>query len=377
MSDLHEEIRRLRLEIREDAARRREDLEFQEMTRGKRQEWAHDESYRDRTWLYIKSYTGDAGDRPIPGGTVFWNSPDVELFDGETLIATNELKEGNEYEVQVTVSNGGDYAATACTVDLFICDPSLSLTLNQAKFLGVQSTEVAPHDSSLLKFSFKAGAEDVGHRCLFARAYSAITKDLPLNANNFDTPADRHIAQQNLSIVKQGEAFMMEWATFFKGNMGITIRPQAALQHIVRYRFAQNLRFREARLEDQFEILETRDGRKMVDVLVEIQTLKQRATVRPGGPIIRPGNRPGNRVDPNLFPRMNLAKLKPDLIPLVGGERNRWQLEARSTVRETATRAIVGIPQMELGDGEASVYVIELHDEREQVTGGITLVVTG
>lgn len=377
MSLLQEEIRRLRLEAASDAQRRQEDREIAILMRGNR-ERGHEDSYRDSTFLYIKTFVGDNGSRPIPPGTLFWNSPDVELFDGSTLIATNELKAGHSYDVKVLVTNDGDYAATACTVDLFICHPSLALNLANAKFLGVKSIYVNAHDAAFVNFPFTASATDIGHRCLFARAYSAVSKDMPVDADWFNTATDRHTAQQNLSIIKQGEAFMMEFMPSRNNAMGIRIVPQlSSTQQLSRYHFAENKTFTEARSNQSFELLEVADTTMSSMQIHKVLNLKrqavQRLNVGRRVPILGRRNTNTSSINQDI----RLSALTEALRPVRMTDTNHWQVGIREEQTTRVVNTVLDIPHLGLKPSEAAVYQVEMFDGQGHVSGGITLVVTG
>ncbi len=164
--------------------------------------------FKDKTFLYIASYEGDVGIRPVPSGTTVWNSPNIELYNSSgELIPTNELAKGQKHRIEVKVHNDGDMTCNSCIVELFICNPSLGFNRPSATQIGIQSVNVLGHDEALVNFDFIPDEEDVGHRCLFARAYSYVTVDMPDSAETFFPRTDRHIGQQNCNIISQGNEF--------------------------------------------------------------------------------------------------------------------------------------------------------------------------
>ncbi|MEJ7914378.1 MAG: hypothetical protein WKF70_14570, partial [Chitinophagaceae bacterium] len=70
MSVLHEEIKRIRTEVAVNQDVRKTDGQLLQLMHHN-QERNNNDGYRDSTFLYVKSFTGDSGGRPIPGGTVF------------------------------------------------------------------------------------------------------------------------------------------------------------------------------------------------------------------------------------------------------------------------------------------------------------------
>ncbi len=48
--------------------------------------------YSGSTFLYIRGYDGDTGNRPIPSGTVFWLSPDiVQVFQNRPVFPCADI----------------------------------------------------------------------------------------------------------------------------------------------------------------------------------------------------------------------------------------------------------------------------------------------
>jgi hypothetical protein len=166
------------------------------------------EEFKDKTFLYIRSTDIDNGGRPLPAGTVFWNSPDIELYDSSgTLIPTNQLALNQNYTITVLVHNEGDMACNSCIVELFICNPTIGFDRAHATQIGIQTLSVQGHNTVMAKFNFTPGNDNLGHQCLFARAYSYVSADMPNSADQFYPTTDSHIGQQNLSIVSQDTTF--------------------------------------------------------------------------------------------------------------------------------------------------------------------------
>ncbi len=166
------------------------------------------ETFSDKTFLFIPAFTGDNGMRPLPPGTAYWNSPAIEIYDSaNNLIAANQMTKGNAYKITVDVWNEGDMTCNSCIVELFICSLSVGFNVANASQIGLQNIIINGHSTFRTEFSFTPGASNVGHQCLFARAYSFIDGDLPLSSTDFLVVEDRHIGQQNLSIIGQMETF--------------------------------------------------------------------------------------------------------------------------------------------------------------------------
>lgn len=162
--------------------------------------------YTGATFLYMRAYDGDTGARPVPSGITYWLSPDIEIYkDGALVDTANPLVPNQNYTLRVTVRNGGDLDCSSCMVDIFITRPSVGFSVDEMLRIGFAGTSVAAHSSTDVDFPFTAAEEMCGHRCMFARVYSLITNDFPADFVYFNTSGDRHIGQQNVNIVRQGE----------------------------------------------------------------------------------------------------------------------------------------------------------------------------
>lgn len=194
--------------------------------------------YQGTTFLFIRGFDGDTGERPIPAGQVFWISPDVELFDATGVrVPTSTIRAGEAYTIEVVVTNAGDRDCNSCAVELFLTNPALGFQVATATVLGNQLVSVARLATSTVRFPFTATADMVGHRCLFARVASFITNDLPSDWSGLNANLDRHLGQQNLDIVQQGTtySFNVHLAAQLKGkNLALTMKPNVAMAPQIR-----------------------------------------------------------------------------------------------------------------------------------------------
>jgi hypothetical protein len=165
---------------------------------------------KDTTFLYIGSYNADRGLRPLSPGTIFWNSPDIEIYKNGINVASNQITQGEQYQVIVTVRNDGDMNCPSFNLELFVTNPSLGFNLANATLLDVKRSSINRHSFKQVTFDLIANGNFVGHRCLFARVTSTSCNEFPLNANNFDAVNDRHVAQQNLTVIQQGQVISMQ-----------------------------------------------------------------------------------------------------------------------------------------------------------------------
>ena len=69
------------------------------------------------------------------------------------------------------------------------------------------STWVGSGANAAAEFSYTVPPTESGHKCLFARTFSFSPLELPIDDHQLDPRIDRRIAQQNLNIVGQSQAY--------------------------------------------------------------------------------------------------------------------------------------------------------------------------
>src|ERR1700757_1606486 len=72
-------------------------------------------------WLVIRCANGDVGARPLPGGTTFWESPDVWV---ESSLGINQPVPGQPNNVFCKITNLGLQDATGVVVQFWWANPS-------------------------------------------------------------------------------------------------------------------------------------------------------------------------------------------------------------------------------------------------------------
>jgi len=309
--------------------------------------------YNGATFLFVRAYEGDQGIRPVPANTVFWLSPDVELYDAAGIcIATSEIKDGASYTVQVVVTNGGDLDCNVCQVELYLDDPSIGFGPAASKLVGASTTAVGHGSSATVVFPFIAGPSAVGHRCLFARVSSFVTNDLPSDWAAFNACADRHLGQQNLNIVPQGQAFEF-WIQLAENRRDKTLVLTLEPNHES---------FRTARFATLGRYLLAE--RAAAPAAFEIAAQGFGAVV--------PGNEPAAREGPATRP--GGGRVAAATASLLKERESRW-LFSSANHREGMR---VDVPHLGLRRNEALPMDLRLTDRSSgEVVGGITLLVAG
>lgn len=295
------------------------------------------EMFENSSFMYMRSYVGDVGDRPF-SGTVFWTSPDIAIeplsHPGQ---ATTQLAAGQAYRVRVRLRNRGDLAVPAAKVELFLVDPTLGFTTTAATNLtlgNVPGAWVPSGGNAVAELVWTVPPALSGHKCLFARAFSFSPLELPVDLTALNPTVDRHVAQLNLNIVGQAQQFRFNLVHAPNARMRIDLRP-----------------------------------------------LKADELLRLGHPALAE-LRPAEKV-----PQHGWGGLAP-IEPLKGGggltvERGREGVQVLAKERTRSLRLhssplAMGVPDLGLARGEAVGLHVTSTDERaEAVTGGITLVIIG
>jgi len=162
-------------------------------------------------------------------GPAFWLSPDILISPLTNIGAyTTQLEAGETYIVRCILHNRGDLAVPSAKVELFLTDPSLGFDTRYAQNLtlgNVPSTWVTPDGSAATEFRWTVSPSEAGHKCLFARAFSFSPEDLPVDDYALDPRVDRHVAQQNLNIVGQAQAFSFALIHAPVARLRIALRP--------------------------------------------------------------------------------------------------------------------------------------------------------
>ena len=149
-------------------------------------------------YLLVRDAAGDTGARPLPGGTVFWESPDVWV---ESSLGINQPVVGEPNRVFARVTNLGWQYATGVTVKFYWADPSLAITETSANLFGIGFADI-PSGWSVVVESRKPWVpveENGGHECLIAEAYIPVFDPL---TSPMDPVDDRHVGQKNEQLVQ-------------------------------------------------------------------------------------------------------------------------------------------------------------------------------
>ena len=131
--------------------------------------------------------------------------------------------------IRTVLRNRGDLAVPSAKVELFLTDPTLGFDTRFATRLtglgSVPSAWVPSGGSAAAEFVYTVPPTEAGHKCLFARTFSFSPLELPLDDFALDPRLDRHVAQQNLNIVGQAQAFAFNLVHRPNARIRIALRP--------------------------------------------------------------------------------------------------------------------------------------------------------
>lgn len=153
-------------------------------------------------WLLVRDALGDIGARPLPSGSVFWESPDVWVESANGAI--NQPVVGQPNTVFARVTNLGWQYATGVIVKFWWADPSLAITETTANLIGIGWTDIPSGWSVVVQCPkpWVPIVENGGHECLVAEAYIPVYDPLTAPMNPMD---DRHVGQKNEQLVMLGK----------------------------------------------------------------------------------------------------------------------------------------------------------------------------
>jgi hypothetical protein len=148
-------------------------------------------------WLVVRYAAGDDGSRPLPGGSVFWESPDVWVVSS---LGVNQPVPGESNTLFARVTNLGLQDATGVVVKFWWADPSLAITEATAHLIGIGSSNIQSQCSAVVQCPtpWVPIVENNGHECLLAEAFIPAFDPL---VSPMDPVDDRHVGQKNEQLI--------------------------------------------------------------------------------------------------------------------------------------------------------------------------------
>ncbi|HEX8106208.1 MAG TPA: hypothetical protein VF516_00710 [Kofleriaceae bacterium] len=167
-------------------------------------------------YVMVRSTVGDHGNRPI--NVPFWESPDIWTAPGDPSTSPaipaspgGTVHAGVANTVYAHVWNLGRAPIAGVKVEFYWFNPSLGIDGAHAHLIGQARVDLAPRSSSACHKLVKCPRawtpvlENNGHECLVVRV-SAIGDSIG-SSHPWDSWANRHVAQRNISVLPAGHAF--------------------------------------------------------------------------------------------------------------------------------------------------------------------------
>jgi hypothetical protein len=334
------------------------------------------DTFKDSSFLYIRSYDGDVGIRPFSGIT-FWLSPDINICPITQLgDFTTELEAGKSYNISTRLHNRGDLIVPYPKVEFFLTDPTLGFNTTVAKYLGVTQLPamLLPASNDEANFLYHVPMAESGHKCLFARTYSFSPLDKPFDLHLLDPRLDRHIAQKNLNFVPQNTAYAFNLIHQPNANETIAFMPLAKDQvHAIQHPTLRSLKIaniRSAELLQKIKIQLTGDSAAKLSRKRESASWAFKVAGRKGL---------------SLDQQSSVLKRTEAIVQAVYGGKSTFadhkkELAAFREMNKAAVKTSmqITIPDFGLSKGSAAAFnIVNINTLNGEIKGGITVVVMG
>ncbi len=173
----------------------KEELSDIELYLNEKRYWRGEERYTP--FIVLRHVPGDGGARPLPGGTVFWHSPDVWV---ESSAGYNVPVAGQANRICARVNNYGMRDASWVHLRYWWANPSMAITETDAHLIGTAEAFVPAGYSVVVPCPtpWTPIIENGGHECILAEAW--VPQFDPLQAP-LEPVTDRHVCQKNLNVI--------------------------------------------------------------------------------------------------------------------------------------------------------------------------------
>jgi hypothetical protein len=330
----------------------------------------------DSSFLYIRSYDGDTGVRPM-SVTPFWHSPDMNVAPVTDLSAYTQLLDGGKtYHFACTLRNRGDLIVPSANVEFFLCEPTLGFDTRFATKIGVTSGWVNPYTSTKVGVNYTVPSHFGGHKCLFARVFSFSPVDLPIDDFQLSPQLDRHVGQLNLNFVAQANAFMFNLVRLPNAMDRIDLVPMTTNEMFaLRHPFLADFKPVEVEAGRILKKLQV-NLRQTDDSKTQVRLLKRGSTV-----FLYSQNEKGisfegqKRIWANL---MRALKMKNSPNVPSGKLKEIFKAYREMNRQSEQTGFELRLPKLGLSRGEATALKISAVSRvTGEMKGGITLIITG
>lgn len=170
----------------------------------------------------------------IPDGTPWWESMAIWTVPGNDPFGPQgQPIAGQPAYVWAHVRNTGNTPVANATVNFYWANPAVGFDRTTATPIGSSFVSLGAMDEGdvLCLTAWIPAFVNSGHECLLAEAFHPTLDPLPMG-NAFNVPADRHVAQRNLSVLAASGArvfsFPFEIHNPTRVELAFTIRVRTA-----------------------------------------------------------------------------------------------------------------------------------------------------
>jgi hypothetical protein len=169
-------------------------------------------------YLVVRANPSDRGGRPLPDGTVFWESPDIFVMPNQPVNGAPQVpanlggmaQAGVPNTIFAHVWNLGNAPAFDVIVEFYWFNPTLGIELSDANYIGRSVVSLGPKSSTKSHAIVRCPVdwvpvfENNGHECLVVRAFSFLSDPMP--DDMFSATDSRHVAQRNIAVLQGAQA---------------------------------------------------------------------------------------------------------------------------------------------------------------------------
>lgn len=165
-------------------------------------------------YLVVRANPGDRGQRPLPNGTVFWESPDIFVIPNQSADTAPDMpsnpggvaQAGVPNTVFAHVWNLGRGPAFDVRVEFYWFNPTLGIEESDANLIGFTYVSLGNRNSMKSHALVRCPVDWIpsfvnnGHECLVVRAFAPMSD--PLGPNSWSASKNRHVAQRNIAVLQ-------------------------------------------------------------------------------------------------------------------------------------------------------------------------------
>jgi hypothetical protein len=165
-------------------------------------------------YLVVRANPGDRGQRPLPTGTVFWESPDIFVIPNQSTTSAPDVpislggmaQAGVPNTLFAHVWNLGRGPAYDIRVEFYWFNPTLGIEESDANLIGFTYVTLGSRNSPKSHRVVRCPQDWIpsfvnnGHECLVVRAFSPISD--PVGQNAWNAAQNRHVGQRNITVLR-------------------------------------------------------------------------------------------------------------------------------------------------------------------------------